>query len=109
MIFPSSGSHRAPRFSIVRLLQRLDQFRFGHPRTALDAEPTGQLVQVPLGSVRIDSAGGRTVCADATLGLLVGGAGALLRLPAVADLLVRVLQRTEGHPICPLFIAVLLG
>src|ERR1043165_4742466 len=96
----SSGPQGSRRLSIVRLPQCLDQLGLGHRRAALNAKSSGQLVQVPLGSIRVDTARGWTVRVDTTLGLLVGRAGALLRFPAVRDLLMRVLEGAESHPMC---------
>src|SRR5690606_23934728 len=67
------------------------------------------VVQVLLGGVRVNTARRLAAGAAPALGLLVGRAGLLLRLPAVADLLVCVLQRRVRHTMGTLTLAVLLG
>src|SRR5690606_36191918 len=94
---PSAASSALPRFAGPRsalLLQRLGEFALGHRRPAADAELAGPLVQMPLAGVDVHSTGGRPLpLPRPAFGLLVGGPAALLRHPAVTDLLVVVLQR----------------
>src|SRR5690349_12943972 len=94
--------------AVVGLLDRLDQLRLGHPATAGDLQLLRLIHQVLLARVRVDPAG--------RLGLRVAPAGRLgvartlpfLRLPMVAGLLERVLQRGERGAVGPLALAVLL-
>src|SRR4030095_12597080 len=64
---------------------------------------------VVLAGVGVDAAGRGPVRVHAALGLGIAGAALLLRLPVVADLLERVLQRRQGGAVRALAVAVLLG
>src|SRR5439155_6104197 len=86
---------------------RLDQLGLGHRRAALDVEALGQLVQVRLGRVGGDALGRAAAATGALLRRLgIARAAPRLRLPVVADLLERVLERRECRTVAALALAV---
>src|SRR3954452_6459372 len=102
---PSAGLRGLPA---VRLLDRVDQLGLRHRGAAADLQPARDVEQVLLGGVRVDALGGLRRRVAAAGGLAVRRALPALRLPVVADLLERVLQRRERRAVGALALAVLL-
>src|SRR5690606_39583710 len=93
-----SVAARPPRRAVVRALDRLDELVLRHRRPSVHVEPARDVEHVHLRLVRVDAARGvRRGLETALLGALVRRPGLVLRLPVVADLLVRVLERRERH------------
>src|SRR5438105_11782054 len=95
------------------LRDRLCELPLRHLRAALDTEPLRTLVQLLLRvPLDVDAAVGRALAAPLLRGRLlrarVGRALAVLRHPAVADLLVRPLERRHRRAVGALTLAVLL-
>src|SRR6266511_3217682 len=92
----------------VRLLDRRDQLRLGHLRTAADVQLLRDVEQVLLAGIRVDAARGPGLGAAPAGRLGVARTLLRLRLPMVADLLERVLDRGQRGPMGALALAVLL-
>src|SRR4029079_17494353 len=96
---------------VVGLGDRLDQLVLAHPGPSAHVEPPGDVHQVRLGRVRVHPTGGRPGPPRGRRRagrLRVGGTLALLGLPVVADLLVRVLEGGERGAVRPLALPVRL-
>src|SRR5215212_2494459 len=108
-----SGS-RVAKQSPLLPRDRARELLLRHLRPPLDAEILRALVELVLRvAVEVDAAE-RLADAPALLRRRLPRARVarpllVLRLPVVADLLVRVLDRRERRPVCPLALAVLLG
>src|SRR5436305_9654315 len=105
--------HAADATSLLLACDRARELAFRHLRTALGAEPPGALVQLVFRVLLdVDAAEGLALAAPLLCrrfpGARVAGAGAVLRHPAAAALLVRVLERGHRRAVRALTFAVLL-
>lgn len=102
-----AGLGRGP---VVGLGDGLGQLLLGHRRPALDLELGRPVHELALGvAFDVDAAGGGAALAPAGVGIggpVIGGAGGVLGLPVVPNLLVGVLEGAEGGAVGPLTLPV---